>query len=498
MPPRRAIAAAAACFLLLSSASCTVRRGGGGDDDDNGGGGNDGAAVAGLTVVAVSINQGVDILLMEDGDEITGTEAPIISGRRALFRVHVDRSDSWVDRDVKAVVHLYEGDDQVATFEDISQVDEDSDIDDLGSTLNVDVPAEEITNDTRYSVSLHEAEEGDWSGSTSGSRWPAEGNVDLDARTNGAPLRIALVPVQYNYDGSGRLPETGEPQLQRYHDWIKRLYPAGEVDIDLQPAVAWNSEISPYGNGWSDLLNALMGYRDSENFDEDVYVYGIFAPDVSYSSFCSQGCVAGLSIRVESASDAWGRVSIGVGFTGEDAAETMAHEVGHAHGREHAPCGLGGQPSDSGYPHSGATLGNPGWDVVDGGGLVSANNNYDIMSYCPPSWVSDYTYDALFDRMTAVTALASVVGAGDPTIWQTAIVEPDGSLRRGASSLELLLPPNGQPRTIEFFDGDGLLVDVQEARFAPFDHLGGGLLLVPEAPSWVTSARLEGGQPTAW
>ena len=43
------------------------------------------------------------------------------------------------------------------------------------------------------------------------------------------------------------------------------------------------------------------------------------------------GCVAGLGF-VGGPSDSWARAAIGLGFTGDNAAETAVHELGHNHG----------------------------------------------------------------------------------------------------------------------------------------------------------------------
>ncbi len=54
--------------------------------------------------------------------------------------------------------------------------------------------------------------------------------------------------------------------------------------------------------------------------------------------------------------------------------------------REHAPCGLYGQPSDRGYPYDDAELGHPGYDILEGE-LISATESVDMMSYCEPIWI---------------------------------------------------------------------------------------------------------------
>jgi len=473
---------------------CTVRRGGG-DDDDGGGPGT--PLAAGLSIDAISINQGVEILLMEGGSEVSSSDrnSPVIEGRGGIIRVYVERGGDFEPRDITAAVTFREGEDVIATHEVTENVTGDSSETSLGSTFNIDLDPDEITDSTSITVSLHESESGDFSGSTSGASWDEP--IDLRARSTDGALRIAYIPIQYNADGSGRLPDTSDAQINRIRERFERLYPTSEVSIELEDAVAWNSVISPFGQGWDTILEALYGYRQSAGFDDDVYLFAAFNPAASFGDFCSSGCVAGLSFRVTSASNADQRVSIGVGYSGEDMTETMAHEIGHAHGREHAPCGLQGQPSDSGYPYSGATLGVVGYDVVDGG-LVQPTSNFDIMSYCQPSWVSDYTWEAFYNRIVSVNGLGSRIVNGTPTWYQTAIVGANGTIRRGTSEVELMLPPEGERHVLELLDADGALIEAVEGILMPFDHLPGGVLLVPEVPTSVTSVRLDGAEATPW
>ena len=72
----------------------------------------------------------------------------------------------------------------------------------------------------------------------------------------------------------------------------------------------------------------------------------------------------------------------------------MAHELGHNFGRLHAPCG---NPSglDGQYPYSGASIGVYGYDILSG--VAKQSSLRDLMSYCDPSWISDYTYRNLLN-----------------------------------------------------------------------------------------------------
>ena len=71
-------------------------------------------------------------------------------------------------------------------------------------------------------------------------------------------------------------------------------------------------------------------------------------------------------------------------------ARTMAHELGHNMSLRHAPCGDARRP-DPDYPHEVGTVGAWGYDPQEGGGLIPPERP-DLMSYCLPSWISDYHF----------------------------------------------------------------------------------------------------------
>jgi hypothetical protein len=227
--------------------------------------------------------------------------------------------------------------------------------------------------------------------------------------------------------------------------------------------------------------------RSSANVDPQTYYYGVFEPEESFYSFCSYGCVLGLS-TLGSPDDVWSRASIGLGYSGDTSVETMVHEVGHAHGREHAPCGLGGQTSDPGYPYSKAELGVWGYDYINNE-LLKASSHVDMMSYCSPIWLSDYTYGALYDRIKAIKGQRSARSADGKRSYRSMVVEPNGDLVLG-DMMTVLGEPKGAPQVVEWIDGQGESVKQVDGYFYPFSHIEGGIILTEEPLFPFESARL--------
>ncbi|GAB4274790.1 MAG: BACON domain-containing carbohydrate-binding protein [Deferrisomatales bacterium] len=109
------------------------------------------------------------------------------------------------------------------------------------------------------------------------------------------------------------------------------------------------------------------------------------------------------------------------------------HEIGHTLGRAHPgenaddPStknireGCGHSPSDPLYPYADARISPPsgvleGFDVGDAAfglpvRLYPGTSWFDVMSYCDNEWISDYTYEGMYDFMTASPAAGATVAA---------------------------------------------------------------------------------------
>ncbi len=74
-------------------------------------------------------------------------------------------------------------------------------------------------------------------------------------------------------------------------------------------------------------------------------------------------------------------------------ASVIAHELGHNLSLQHAPCG-GPLGIDPAYPYDEASTGHWGWDIVERR-LVSPQEHFDLMAYCGPPWISDFSFDRM-------------------------------------------------------------------------------------------------------
>ena len=87
---------------------------------------------------------------------------------------------------------------------------------------------------------------------------------------------------------------------------------------------------------------------------------------------------------------------------------TMAHELGHNLFLGHAPCGSA--DPDPSYPYPDGSIGVWGYDFRDGGSLVPPSTP-DVMSYCSPGWISDYSFSKALRYRVSTGADAGAAGA---------------------------------------------------------------------------------------
>jgi hypothetical protein len=473
--------------LLSLLAAC------GGDESSDTGGGPPAPQFLpadGVTIDRVAIYQGLERDLAVAGAPVADG-VRVIAGRAAAVRVFYQTDAGYDGAPVLARLTLQEGGDAGAgggsgapatekTFDVAGSLQvTGSKPEDLASTVVFEVPGEDITPTTRFRVELLRAK-AQSTGTNTKAAYPTEGGAPIGAVSVGSRVRIVLVPIRYDADGSGRLPDTSPEQLAIYRDVLYRLFPAPDIDLRVAEPFPWSGAVSGQGQGWGALLNAMLTHRQKSKAEYDEYYYGIFRARETFPQFCGGGCIAGLSQIALNAANDFARVGVGIGFSGPDIAMTAAHEIGHEHGRGHAPCGTN-QGIDAGYPHSNAEIGGWGFDLV--AKQLQQPSMKDFMSYCDPRWVSDFTYEALATRILEVNGAAmSLVqpgGASERKSYQRVSLGPDGSAT-WIEPLELDRAPLGEPEVVRIATSDGEK-DVL-GHFFPYSHLPGGTLLF-EAPT---------------
>ncbi|MFH1464370.1 MAG: M66 family metalloprotease [Pseudomonadota bacterium] len=443
----------------------------------------------GIDIVGVYLYQAVEIPLMESLVSSPVPTTPVVAGRDTLFRVAVVPHEDFQARDLTGRLYFYRDGKAFAAYQTDVTVSGASSMSELDSTFNLRVAGSVLQPGVSWAAEIVEQKHENGGGEAAGyAAWP-EGSDEPIEVTEGAELvRVLLVPVQYNADGSGRVPDTSGDMVEFYRQYFWAHYPTAEVEMIVGDQLAWSGSVGAMDTGgWSNLLSAVAESRAQQGADDDMYLYGVFNPSDEFGSFCGGGCIAGLSTVAHSATDAWSRASIGLGYGGETTSSTMVHEIGHAHGLWHAPCG-NPDSVDPSFPYDDGSLGVRGYDLR-AEALRESSAYYDMMSYCSPTFISDYHFDKLHTRVKAVSDTYFSGGPGLPywALWAM----PDGSLRWGRDR-SLRQPPGGVTRTVELLDAEGGVVARVLASWSPFSEGEGGSLSFPAPRAEVVAARVDG------
>ncbi|HEY1956823.1 MAG TPA: M66 family metalloprotease [Polyangiaceae bacterium] len=435
-----------------------------------------------LAISEIALLQAVKTPIMQNQAAADHSGIPIVALKDSVLRVYVQPQSDYQPHEITARARIVTSSPLGTTaqvFSATATIDRTTEEGDLTTSFNIPIPGIALEPGSSVTVVLNDADGDPPDIASSVARWPNDGSTqDLGVRSGGDHLRVEIVPVQYDADGSHRLPDTSDAQIESYRERFAQLYPAAEVDITVHDPWPSNVVLDAGGNGTLPLLQALQELRSNDQPDADVYYYAAFEPTASFASYCGGGCVTGLSFT-------GAPLSVGIGYTDSATFDTAAHEVGHAHGLNHAPCG-GASAVDPNFPYKTGSIGVWGYDAL-GQTMMDPAKYKDIMSYCDPKWISDYDYNLIFDRVRGDNGYANDWVRRGGARYQVAPVTASGEVRVSSVALREPWIARGEPREVSWGGR------TSTAFFFPYDHADGGALYVPdEVPN---GARVIGLRP---
>lgn len=436
-----------------------------------------------IKIREVSVYQGVKVPIVKDMLAVQERNADLVQKREAMVRVFVEPAANFQSRELSARLTLQTGTDAPQRFEQAITVSGASTEKDAKSTFNLALPKDAFQEGTQYSVELRETSKcTPLTGTPSGARFPEAGLSPVNARLTG-PVKVMLVPVRYDADGSGRLPDLSDKQLTQMTERLYSMYPTSEVVLSMhEPVGTTRTDIA-------DMLDQLRELRDADAPPSDVAYYGMVRQAETFRDYCNGSCTTG--IAGFGSQNGTATAGMGIGYI-DVAAGTFVHELGHIYRRPHAPCG-GAAGADETYPYPEAALGSWGYDVKTKE-LFDPGTHVDFMSYCSPEWISDYNYQLLLERIIVVNQRAGMQvlpPPGLPQVLRTVLVSEAGQARWGLELRPRSQPP-GDPATVEVLDAQGnvltqvvayheLVADGEQAYFVPAAHAGWHAVRVPGA-----------------
>jgi hypothetical protein len=441
-----------------------------------------GGTAQNVTISRIDALQTVAITTMNGGSQVqpASRNADLVPGRDTLFRVFVSLGSGWDTRELSARVTVVNGpaSDEYYAKRTVSSA---STVSSMSSTFQVLVPAKKIGVSTSYHVELVECgtPPGD---AVATPRFPTTGDVALGVRDHG-PLKVRILPILSN----SRVPDTSQAALGPYRDILLAMFPLSNVEITVGAQMT-----APYPVDWIDTVDAVRARRDQDQPPDDVYYYGLIAPTNTFYEFCYNGCTAGIGYVLPSVTDVMHRAAMGIGFVDPQSYSTFAHELGHNHGREHGPCVWQGGTIDGvdpDYPYQGALLGVWGYDHRSRT-TIDPNATTDLMAYCDPRWISDYTYDGIANRIAAVNGSKIYVNPNARGRFRVLLSDAKG-LRWGATPRREVAP-SGRAESADVLDANGNVLEQVVVHRMNVSLPGAQSILVPEPRRGWAALRLAG------
>ena len=460
--------------LACNTGSCT---------SNSGADGCSGTAL-GITISQIAAYQSVKIPIMTGGTAVppaapntaptaTQRNADVVVGRDTLFRVFVTTASGFTARQLSARLTLTNGDTSDQYF--AKQMVTGSSVDaDPATTFMIVAPASKIQAATQYRVELVEC--GTGSGSMMAPLFPSTGSAALSARTTGG-VKIKVISILAN----GSAPDTSDASLDVYRQQFLAMYPITAVDMSFGDQITTAFPID-----WNNVLDQVRAKRAADAPAADVYYFGLLKPAATFAAFCGNSCTSGIGFVDTGANTPTLRAAVGIGFGDRPSAETMTHEVGHNHGRNHAPCvPAGGSITgvDAKYPYAKGIIGVWGYDPRKTT-LLDPTKNTDIMGYCNNKWVSDYTYEALVNRIATVNAAQDVVfNTLALATWRVLLLDSRGP--RWGLPISKPSLPEGTPVLVRILGDTGIPITEVEAYRTEVSDDVSAMLMVPEPePGW--------------
>jgi hypothetical protein len=293
-------------------------------------------------------------------------------------------------------------------------------------------------------------------------RFPAEGVQPVDVRVL-PDLDLVFVPIsQSRFGTTGTV---GNPAS--WTEFLEDVFPIGGITRYVRETFHTDA-IHEGGTDWVRIIQEIRALRAFD--DDDRYYYGVLRQHGGYAGLGYVGFPVAIGWDERWAPEA---DPIPLAYA------TFAHELGHNFGRWHAPaCGAGN--ADPAFPYAGGHSGVYG--LHRSLGAITLPSVPDLMGYCHPRWVSDYTYEGVMDFRLEVEAsrrTERMESAGPGLMVWGAIVDGEVSLEP-ALALDAARPepePAGVGAgagagsvIVEGFDAAGARLFRQRAAAVEFSH----------------------------
>jgi len=254
--------------------------------------------------------------------------------------------------------------------------------------------------------------------------------VTMASFTPKVPIGLKIIPTLTHYGTIRRY----TPALEQVFDQLESLIPTSDLRVEVTRDFLDEDHVfshSPFefraddddkdkvldGLRWKKVFGSGGQLAEPGGFDHYISVLPQAAQQHNYSGFASVGWDLPTGTQVQPNLLFFlnpGRSALGI----RRDVETAAQELAHNYGRRHANCG---DPDnvDGSYPYPGGIISTLAAGFLGfnhfANRLIQGGEATDYMSYCGPGWTSDYTWTALFSRIsTGYGPALAAASAGSP------------------------------------------------------------------------------------
>ena len=346
-----------------------------------------------------------------DGDTTVAPamrNAELIESRPMFVRVHVRPETGFTPRQLRAVLSVVPGSGPGTALEERKMIAAASDPEKLETTFNFLVPAALVKPGAKLSAAIYETGAAAGAEPARPPRFPAIGELELAVKPGKMVLDVVMVPAV----GMGGMVDDAPARRKRLEDHLYDVYPVQKVNVRWREPLRFTTRINAAAG-----FRALAETRMSDGAPVGTYYHLLVAKEDTTEGYLGIANLAGAT-----AND--GPRRIGITFLlkrqVDSLLDTVSHEMGHNHGRNHAP-GCNAAGVDMAFPYgtpAGPGVGVHGYSLSESL-LKVARLHKDLMGYCNVTWVSDYTWKGFERRVRAVSALA---GSGPNALLERSLM----------------------------------------------------------------------------
>ncbi|MEZ4385014.1 MAG: M66 family metalloprotease [Nannocystaceae bacterium] len=455
-----------------------------------------------ITLDRVQANQAVGVDIAAGGAWVDGPDRTsyLLKDRLMLIRGFWKVDENWQPRKIQAILTITYADGSIHEDKQTLMIEKDAFEGDLQQTFYFGLMPEQVVPGMKFEMSLWETEPGYELTADPDPLpiAPLDGPGLVGVEDSDQALEVVIVPFHYNVGDCNTQPDTSEKTMKLFYDYMYMQDPVDRLTIHMHDPIEWDTKLDTF-----DQLNSFMsGMRFDEGAGPWVFYYGLV--DACANGVGGAGGKAyGIPKIPPEEGQAYQRVSSGLSTSDiEWSAETFVHEVGHSLGRKHIDCG-GAAGFDPTYPYPGGQVGEWGFGVIDYS-LRHPTVNKDYMTYCHPTWVSNWAWSKVYPVIKTLTQWSNDAGAApyDEDVYGGSLlvgtVAPDGTSTWITVPGSLSEDELSATDTVELMVGD----EVVASQRAKAELLPGGdskqiVIELPENFDAVTSFRHLGSDAEA-